>query len=260
MNTENNPMGNPGMPPQYNPQQPPQYGQPQYQQPQPQYNAPQPQYQQPYQQPYQAPVQTRPKMGLYIGACVVHLIFCLFMILSSLEVIKMPNNPETALVTSTVMMLLGAFSSLLIFIGFRVYCKSRLISAPCTMLIIAQIIYTLIFLLLLIYPKCAFMQNPAIAIAIAILLAFLIMLIGRLIVGGKFMANKQPGLGLMVIAVAIAQILMVVLGIMHSNELHSNSYDAVVAMQRLGAVTWIYIIATTLESLLAIFVFANKDK
>ena len=96
--------------------------------------------------------------------------------------------------------------------------------------------------------------------AIAMLLAFLVMLIGRLIVGGKFMGNKQPGLGLMVIAVAISQILMVVLGIVHSNELHSNSYDAVVAMQRLGVVTWIYIIATTLESLLAIFMFANKDK
>ncbi|MBO4814244.1 MAG: hypothetical protein J5523_04730 [Muribaculaceae bacterium] len=248
-------LNNPQMP-QQPPYQAPQPNQqpPQYQQPQPQYGQP------PYQQPYQAPVQTRPSMGLYIGACIVHLIFCLFMILSSLEVIKTPANPDTAFTIGSVMMLLGAFSALLIFIGYRVYCKSRLISAPCTMLIIAQFIYTLIFLILLFVPKLVLNEGAAIAMAIGIFLAFLIMLIGRLIVGGKFMGNKQPGLGLMVIAVAIAQILMVVLGFVHSNELQSNSYDAVVAMQRLGVVTWIYIIATTLESLLALIMFANKDK
>ena len=150
-------------------------------------------------------------MGLYIAACVVHLIFCLFMILSSLEVIKTPNNPNTAFTISSVMMLLGAFSALIIFIGYRVYCKSRLISAPSTMLIIAQLIYTLIFLILLFVPKLVLNEGAAIAMAIAMLLAFLVMLIGRLIVGGKFMGNKQPGLGLMVIAVAISQILMILI-------------------------------------------------
>lgn len=245
----NNPQM-PQQPPYQAPQQPNQQP-PQYQQPQPQYG--QPPYQQPYQQPYQAPVQSRPNMGLYIAACVLHLLFCLFMFLSAFEVIKYVS-PQL----SSAMLMVGAVSSLFIFIGFRVYCKSRNISAPCTLLIIAQLIYTVIFLIILIDPKLVMSKNPALICGLAILLAFLIMLIGRLIVGGKLMGNGQPGVGLMVIAVAVSQILMIVLGIVNSNELQSNSYDAVVAMQRLGLVTWIYYIATTLESLLAIFMFASK--
>ena len=259
MNTENIPMGNPQMPPQQPPyQQPPQPGQPPQYQP-PQYGQPQygqPQYGQPqYQPPYQAPVQTRPNMGLYIAACVAHLIFCLFMFLSAFEIIKSVNHT-----LSGVMLMLGAVSSLFIFVGFKVYCKSRLISAPCTLLVIAQFIYTVIFLIILIDPKFVVNKNPALICGLALLLAFLIMLIGRLIVGGKLMGKGQPGVGLMVIAVAVSQILMIVLGIINAKELQSNSYDAVVAMQRLGAVTWFYYIATTLESLLANFMFANKDK
>lgn len=255
MNTENNPMGTPEMPPQYNPQQPPQYAQPP--QPQPQYQQPQyqqPQYQQPYQQPYQAPVQSRPNMGLYIAACVAHLIFCVFMFLSAFEVIKYVDPKLSA-----GMLLLGAVSSLFIFIGFKVYCKSRNFSAPCTLLIISQIIYTIIFLLILFNPMM-FMKDstPTLLCGIAMIVAFPLMLIARLIVGGKLIGNSQPGVGLMMIAVAVSQILMIVLGIIHANELQSNSYDAVVAVQRLGAVVWIYYIATTLESLLAIFMFASK--
>ena len=217
-----------------------------------------PQYEQPqYQQPYQAPVQSRPIMGIFIVACIAHLIFCAYMFLAAFEVIDYID-----IKLSIAMLMLGALSSLLIFDGFKVYCKSRNISAPCTLLIISQIIYIFIFLLISFDPSIVrYYSSFTLLCGIMFILAFLLMLIGRLIVGGKLLGSHQPGVGLMMIAVAVSQILMIVLGIIHAKELrHYYCYDAVVAMQRLGVVTWIYIIATTLESLLAIFVFASKDK
>ena len=231
MSIENNPMDNPEMPPQY--------GQPQY------------------QQPYQSPVQSHPNMGLFIVACIAHLIFCAYMFLVAFEVIYYIDSK-----LGIAMLMLGTLSSLLIFDGYRVYCKSRLISAPCKLLILSQIIYTFIFLLIEIdHSVIYYYSSLTLLCGIMFILAFLLMLIGRLIVGGKLLGSHQPVVGLMMIAVAVSQILMIVRGIIYAKVLrYYHFYDAVVAMQRLGVVTWIYIIATTLESLLAIFVFASKDK
>ena len=208
-----------------------------------------------YQQPYQTEMQASPNMGQYIAACVLHLLFCLFMMLAASESID-----DDSSTLSSSMLMLGAVSSLIIFIGYGAYCKSHDIYAPTSILVAAQIIFILLFLCILIDSKAILDKDHAVAFEIIILVAFLLLLIGRFLVGGKLISNGQSGVGFMSIVVAVSQIVMIAMFIVSINKLQSSSFDVLKALERLGAVIWLYIIATTLETLLAFFMFSSKEE
>lgn len=199
--------------------------------------------------------QQRPGMGLYVAACILHLLFCLYTVL----VVGFEAFEVSSKALATTALLIGMFSSLLFFVGLRVYCKARQMSAPCTLLVIAQLFYIVVFVAIMFVPVKSYGNVVLLGLlGILLIVGFLLMLIGRFIVGGKLMAHQHPLMGLLVMFVAISQILFFVMGFIHSAEMRSYSYDAFVAAQRLGVVSWIYLIVTCLESLVALVMFSKN--